>query len=299
MNGAHRCCDESHERRLLRFKLARVWAICSLLSARRWRADADRARRRIALEGIREPDRAWQDAPDHRDSGVARRSGSTSNRLSSPTASRPTSVGASGSARARRGASESDRYKESVEGLRGGTRQPSRHGLGRARRRHPVGRGLGPDAGGRPPTAVQLLNSARAVAEGSVFSDVDRAEIVFRLGVCRYKLSSISTAVALLDEALVLAERSEMPSRRASLRHDHWCSGATAVSATSRPRRGRRARARARRGRRRPSQDGRRVLPGVARRRAHGALGALAQLRRAGEGSLRRSSTTSARSAGC
>jgi len=71
-------------------------------------------------------------------------------------------------------------------------------------------------------TAVELLNSARAVAEGSVFSDVDRAEIVFRLGVCRYKLSSVSTAVALLDEALALAERSDMPSD--GLRSDiyHW-----------------------------------------------------------------------------
>jgi tetratricopeptide (TPR) repeat protein len=70
--------------------------------------------------------------------------------------------------------------------------------------------------------AIDLLNSARAVAEGSVFSDVDRAEIVFKLGVCRYKLSSISTAVSLLDEALVLAERSEMPCD--GLRSDiyHW-----------------------------------------------------------------------------
>ena len=71
-------------------------------------------------------------------------------------------------------------------------------------------------------TAVNLLNGARAVAEGTVFSDVDRAEIVFQLGVCRYKLSSVSTAVALLDEALALAERSDMPSD--GLRSDiyHW-----------------------------------------------------------------------------
>ena len=71
-------------------------------------------------------------------------------------------------------------------------------------------------------SAVELLNGARVVAERSVFSDVDRAEIVFRLGVCRYKLSSISTAIALLDEALALAERSEMPSD--GLRSDiyHW-----------------------------------------------------------------------------
>jgi tetratricopeptide (TPR) repeat protein len=71
-------------------------------------------------------------------------------------------------------------------------------------------------------TAVELLNGARAIAEGSVFSDVDRAEIVFRLGVCRYKLSSVSTAIALLGEALALAERSDMPSD--GLRSDiyHW-----------------------------------------------------------------------------
>ena len=70
--------------------------------------------------------------------------------------------------------------------------------------------------------AIELLNSAREIAEGPVFSDVDRAEIVFGLGVCRYKLSSISTAVALLDEALTLAERSEMPCD--GLRSDiyHW-----------------------------------------------------------------------------
>jgi tetratricopeptide (TPR) repeat protein len=70
--------------------------------------------------------------------------------------------------------------------------------------------------------AVELLNGARATAEGSIFSDVDRAELVFRLGVCRYKLSSVSTAVALLDEALVLAERSDLPCD--GLRSDiyHW-----------------------------------------------------------------------------
>ena len=71
-------------------------------------------------------------------------------------------------------------------------------------------------------TAIELLNSARALAEGSVFSDVDRAEIVFRLGVARYKLASTSTAVALLDEALSLAQGSDLPCD--GLRSDiyHW-----------------------------------------------------------------------------
>ena len=59
--------------------------------------------------------------------------------------------------------------------------------------------------------AVVLLQEARELAEGEIFSDVDRAEVLFRLGVCRYKLSSISTALGLFDEAFGLAERSGLP----------------------------------------------------------------------------------------
>jgi tetratricopeptide (TPR) repeat protein len=63
-------------------------------------------------------------------------------------------------------------------------------------------------------TAVGLLLEARGVAEGPRFSDVERADVLFRLGVCRYKLSSVSTSVALLDEALALADRSNLPCDR-------------------------------------------------------------------------------------
>src|SRR5262249_1645070 len=59
--------------------------------------------------------------------------------------------------------------------------------------------------------AIELLARARRVVEGQGFSDVDRADVLFRLGVCRYKLSSIATAVALFDEALQPAERSGLP----------------------------------------------------------------------------------------
>ncbi len=55
----------------------------------------------------------------------------------------------------------------------------------------------------------------RAAAHGSpTFSDVDRAEVLYRIGVCRYKLSSIATAVALFSEALDLSERSGLPADR-------------------------------------------------------------------------------------
>jgi tetratricopeptide (TPR) repeat protein len=59
--------------------------------------------------------------------------------------------------------------------------------------------------------ALALLQRARELAESPEFSDVDRADILFRLAVCRYKLSSISTATALFDEALELAESSALP----------------------------------------------------------------------------------------
>jgi tetratricopeptide (TPR) repeat protein len=59
--------------------------------------------------------------------------------------------------------------------------------------------------------AIDLLVRARSIAEGPGFSDVERADLLFRLGVCRYKLSSIATAVGLFDQALELADRTELP----------------------------------------------------------------------------------------
>jgi tetratricopeptide (TPR) repeat protein len=59
--------------------------------------------------------------------------------------------------------------------------------------------------------ALAMLGEAREIAEGSAFSDVDRAEVLFRLAIARYKVSSISTAIGLFGEALALAERSGLP----------------------------------------------------------------------------------------
>ena len=60
--------------------------------------------------------------------------------------------------------------------------------------------------------ALELLNEARTIAEGPGFSDVERAEVLFALGVCRHQLNSNQTAIALFNEALALAERSGLPS---------------------------------------------------------------------------------------
>jgi tetratricopeptide (TPR) repeat protein len=61
-------------------------------------------------------------------------------------------------------------------------------------------------------TAIGTLQAARSLADAPQFSDVDRADILFRLGACRLKLGSVATAIALFDEALELAERSGYPS---------------------------------------------------------------------------------------
>jgi tetratricopeptide (TPR) repeat protein len=60
--------------------------------------------------------------------------------------------------------------------------------------------------------ALDLLNEARALVEGGTFSDLERAEVFYALGVCRYHLNSVQTSLGLLNEALSLAERSGMPS---------------------------------------------------------------------------------------
>jgi tetratricopeptide (TPR) repeat protein len=75
---------------------------------------------------------------------------------------------------------------------------------------------------GRLDEAMTVLEEAGAVAVSAGYSDVDRAEVVFLVGVVRYHESSIADAIVLFDEALVLAEGSEPRSDR--LRSDifHW-----------------------------------------------------------------------------
>jgi tetratricopeptide (TPR) repeat protein len=60
--------------------------------------------------------------------------------------------------------------------------------------------------------AITLLERARGLSETRSFSDLERADVLFRLGVARYKLNSVQSAISLFDEALKLAERSEIPS---------------------------------------------------------------------------------------
>src|SRR3954471_18724659 len=65
--------------------------------------------------------------------------------------------------------------------------------------------------GGDIRAGLQIFERARQLVERPEFSDIDRAELLYRLGYCRYKLSSNATALGLFNEALALAEGSGLP----------------------------------------------------------------------------------------
>jgi tetratricopeptide (TPR) repeat protein len=62
--------------------------------------------------------------------------------------------------------------------------------------------------------AMELLDRARGIADEPTFTDVDRANVLYHLACCRFKLNSISTALALYTQALELADRSPLPADR-------------------------------------------------------------------------------------
>ena len=107
--------------------------------------------------------------------------------------------------------SQAHRYDEAIDGFVQARETVARMGSAELDVRVLSGLAWATTQAGDPRGAIELLTTARSLAEGPQFSDVDRADVLFRLGVCRYKLSSIATATALLDEALALAERSGLP----------------------------------------------------------------------------------------
>ena len=56
--------------------------------------------------------------------------------------------------------------------------------------------------------ALDRLERARAVAAGDAFGDVHRAEVLYRLACCRYKLNHVEQALNDFSAALELADRS-------------------------------------------------------------------------------------------
>jgi tetratricopeptide (TPR) repeat protein/DNA-binding XRE family transcriptional regulator len=109
---------------------------------------------------------------------------------------------------------ESHRYEEAVSEYENCKTAVLATGVTELEVRHLAGEAWARMESSQIKQAIELLNRARMLAEAPEFSDVDRADILFRLGVSRYQLSSIATAVNLLNESLTLAEASELPCDR-------------------------------------------------------------------------------------
>ena len=75
---------------------------------------------------------------------------------------------------------------------------------------------------GRIEEALSLLEVARDLVDGDSFTDVDRANVLFHIGQCRYRLSSIPTAVALFTEALELIRHADAIDDRLRCRILRW-----------------------------------------------------------------------------
>jgi tetratricopeptide (TPR) repeat protein len=71
-------------------------------------------------------------------------------------------------------------------------------------------------------TADAIAERARALSEHAVFSDLERAESLFRLGCCRLKLTRVSNAVSLFTLALRLGERGGIAGDRVRAQAFEW-----------------------------------------------------------------------------
>src|SRR5919198_931591 len=71
-------------------------------------------------------------------------------------------------------------------------------------------------------TALDRLERARQVAAGDAFGDVDRAEVLYRIACCRYKLNHVAQSLADFSAALELADRSGESCDRLRANILHW-----------------------------------------------------------------------------
>ena len=107
--------------------------------------------------------------------------------------------------------SEAHRDEEAVEAFRTAREEIRALGSAELELRALAGEGWALQELGAAHDAIAVLQQARELTELPEFSDIDRADVLFRLGCCRYRISSIPSAIGLLDEALDLAERSGLP----------------------------------------------------------------------------------------
>jgi tetratricopeptide (TPR) repeat protein len=106
---------------------------------------------------------------------------------------------------------EARRYDEACEGFRAVRAEVGATASVELEARSLSGEAWALAENGEVRDALGLLEQARLLVEGPEFDDVARADVLFRLGVCRYKLASVASAISLLDEALALADHSGLP----------------------------------------------------------------------------------------
>ena len=70
--------------------------------------------------------------------------------------------------------------------------------------------------------SLELLQRARTLAERPQFTDVDRAEVLYRIGCCRTKLSQVAQAVELFILALDLCNTTHLPCDRLRVEIFEW-----------------------------------------------------------------------------
>ena len=258
-------------------------------AARRSRPDADRARGRALLQGVRlaRSSAGRRARPRRPSTGSPRAWAST--RASSRAASPPTSARASRRRSPARTRSTSARRTTRRSRSTRRSRASSLDRLGRARAARAVGRGLGAAAPRRRPAGDR---AARARARRFVEGAGVRRRRPRRRAVPPRRLPLQAPEHLHGDRPLQRGARAggALASCRATSfarRSSAGARAATGASATSRPRaRTSSVRSSSRRGSRTGAAR-RNVLPGLARRRAPRATGPRAHVRRAREGALR------------
>ena len=121
--------------------------------------DTVRARRRPVLEGVREPDRARQDAPDRRDDRLARKQAEHGCGLPRTRCLDRRARPRRGNPDARRGARRGAPLRGGCRGVRRGSTRGRCHRREGARGATALGRGLGEDAAGRASRVARVAHA--------------------------------------------------------------------------------------------------------------------------------------------
>jgi tetratricopeptide (TPR) repeat protein len=124
--------------------------------------------------------------------------------------------------RAAEGLLEAHRYEDALAAFRASRQDASTAGSPALGLRIVTGEAWALVRTGELEEAMFVLEAAASASVSGGLTDVDRAEVVFLVGVVRYHESRIAEAITLLDQALVLAEGSAERTDR--LRSDifHW-----------------------------------------------------------------------------